>query len=86
MIKVHQADKAPYLALGIRLWKISNGLDLILERSNAITVDVMAKKVQLTDTKEAFIRVDDYSIFGEALKYGLYMPEVLFRTNAVTAC
>ena len=44
-----------------------NHFDFILERGNAIVVDVMAKKVQLPDTKKASIRVDDYPTFGEVL-------------------
>ena len=43
-------------------------MDLILGRGSATAVDMMSKKVMLTDTKEAFIGVNENPIFGEGSK------------------
>lgn len=68
------------------MWEISNGLNLLLKRGDAITVDVMVKEVKLSDTQVTFVGVDDNPIFGLAFEYHLYMPEVFSRGGAVNIC
>ena len=68
-VKVHETNKLPYLALGLRLWKIANNLYFLWKWSNAVAVNMVAEKIQFWCSKKALRRVDDDSMSTQTFKY-----------------
>ena len=58
--------------------KISNSLNLALERGDILAVDVMIKEVELGHSKEALVWVNDNAMLTKALKHKLDVLQVLF--------
>ena len=79
VVEVHQSDKLTQLTLRLGLGKVTNSLNFPGQGSDTMLVDVMAEKIQFSNTKEALVGVDDNAMGGESFKNGSQIPEVLFR-------
>lgn len=65
-IKVHESYEPTELTLGLRQGEVTNSLNLFRERRDSMAVNVITKEVQLWDTKEAFVWIDDNPVRGES--------------------
>ena len=82
MIKVHESYEPTELALGLGFRKVSNSLNFLWERGDAMTGDVMAQKIKFGDTEEALVRVDDDSVIGQTGKDSSQVNKMLLRIRA----
>ena len=69
MIKVDEAEKFTMLALCRRLWKVPDDLNLSLQRSYPLAVDIVSKELQMIDAKYALSWIDDNAVLIEAFQH-----------------
>ena len=59
MVKVHKSNKLTYLALRLGLRVVTDGLNFLWEGGDTMTVNVVSEEVQVRDTKDALVGVDN---------------------------
>ena len=72
VIKIHQNKELSQLSLGTWLWELLNSFNLLLERCDAIPIDMMPEEVELTHAEDALIWIYDYTIHTESVEHILW--------------
>ena len=69
--------------MALRLWlrEVLDGLNFLGERDDTLFVNMMTEEVQLWNTENALIRVDDDPMRRETFKDCAQMIEVLLRSG-----
>ena len=90
VIEVDEVKEFAKLALCGRLWKITDDLNLLLQRSDALAVNLVSKEFQIINAEYALGWVDNDTMFIKAFQHQSLVVFVLFWARAgdevVSAC